>query len=547
MSPPGKGRRICATVGASGMGKSALLETFAIAQNKIVGRRALFVTYNTQKPVPTLFWDANPTQREFCIAGALLHAAGVAKEQLLQLARATTASQAVAVIRRQLGMADDHVLVVCIDELLQVRDSKTIAMFVSGYMLLQDEQKGKLVVVFSAFAENQVEGWISQSGRQLFPIFLGPLLHAEAKSVLLKEVASSPGNLATWLQEDFADKVVRVVATHPRSLFDFLPGQVECSPQQQSVPGLVTSVFAQTPRFGELICSARSRFEELLQDRFKEYSDDVLIQLGLQIEDPKTHERLLVPFLTRALAYSQAQPSPVCQLLRSALDADLLVTKETRVRAEGVVQSFEGMMRLVHGHGRLDQLFFGAKVGSSLKDNVYSFLPANRPADLLTRVDGFGTSSDALLKRLRSGQVVVSRKSNEPGIEHMSPLFDNDGTMVALLVTQIKAGTSPPALYYKNGQRVPPTKVCAELCRRATIVGTKVIGEATDIIDVIPVVMINSACPLSGSRKAVQLGHDELALWLHPLMPLQMIEEAEEVDTGDSLSHDPDPGDAEAV
>lgn len=542
MSASGKGHQVCATVGHSGKGKSALLEAVAVEQHSVTTRKSLFITYNSSMPVPSMFWESlSKRESNQCLernlAAALLHGTQVDPQALEKLPEDTRAADAIQEIRSRFSMQEDHTLIVFVDELVKVerRHGKEQAeALVSKCMELQSLAEGSLVFVFSAFTQKQAKGWLSSSGRNLYPVPLEPLRPTEAKEMLLKEINNNPkyGWLEAWLNHKDTAKMQRILASHPRAFFDFLP-QCDHMDPTLSLPSVMSRVFEKVDGLDTPMAELIERLQVVLRRPKSDVTgDDALVQKGV-LEDSTCFGLRLVPICMRAMAYISGAQLPWQMYIRAAFDADLQCSVITRVQAEGVVRHFEALKRLAFADESavLSDVYPGAQVGGRIRNCRYSFSPVQGLLRdrLVVYIDDFSPGNSArVMELLSEGRIVVSLKPNEKAIEHLVPLFSEETKeLVAVLACQVKAGSSCPQLYVE-GDRVPVDKICERLCQAAKAAGLRAINNS---LTVIPLLMVNFDCQLASTRFSyVQLHPAALREWLHPLTPLQMLEEPVEDD-----------------
>ena len=216
----GKGWKVCATVAASGMGKSALLETVALRQLQVKGQRVLYVTYSTETfQVPDVLLQPGTPHGVAC---SLLWAAG-AKEEDLERLEDVSPKNAVAFIRKAYKMNEEDALVVFVDELVQL--GATAEGMLRSYMNLQESCPCQIAIVFSSFSTTQLCSWSFVSGRELYPVPLGVLDPQKVAEALAEEAKGVKGK--EWLRDiqkkSWMWQVVQGVAVHPRTAFTYLP------------------------------------------------------------------------------------------------------------------------------------------------------------------------------------------------------------------------------------------------------------------------------------------------------------------------------------
>ena len=497
----GKGWKVCATVAASGMGKSALLETVASRQLQVKGRRVLYVTYNT----PTFRVPETVLGREtpHGVACSLLWAAGAKEEDLGRL-EDVSPKDAINFIRQKFEMNPEDALVVFVDELVQL--GATAQGMLRSYMNLQESCPCQIAIVFSSFSTTQLSTWRSDSGRELYPVPLGVLDPQKVAEALAQEAKDAEGK--EWLRkiqkESDLWKVVHGVAVHPRTAFTHLPR----FPLQQDVElqaHISNLIFNNT----KLEDHARALVPDISQILAKpmELKEglDALLECGL-IHQDKENGYCIEPFMIRLVAFMNWQWAGQAAL-RSALLSDLQVNKKQRVAGEGVVQNWEVVLRQGFGQDlvTLGELFRGA-VCQRLPKKGFKLSPAKQPNHWIAKVGSF-KEVKTVRKLLEAGSLVVSGNVGEAGIEHISPLFNEENKLVAALVFQVKSGTTPD----NKGVRA-----LIEAARKA---GEKAVPKC----QIIPVIMTNYEAD-TVDRKAVQLLGAGFHKWLGPLMPLRMIE-----------------------
>ena len=497
----GKGWKVCATVAASGMGKSALLETVALRQEK-QGRKVLYVTYSTETfRVPDVLLQRGTPHGVAC---SLLWAAG-AKEEDLQQLEDVSPKDAVAFIRKAYKMNEEDALVVFVDELVQL-EVEAAKKMLKEYMSLQGQCLSKIAIVFSSFSTTQLSTWRSDSGRELYPVPLGVLDPQKVAEALAQEAKDVKGK--EWLR-DIQKKswmwlVVQGVAVHPRTAFTYLP---EYSLSEEVQLGLqISNLIAQNTKLEDHARKLRTHVPQLLAKPMElKEGLDALLECGL-IHQDKENGYCIEPFMIRLVAFMNWQWAGQAAL-RSALLSDLQVNKKQRVAGEGVVQNWEVVLRQGFGQDlvTLGELFRGA-VCWSLKEDRYKLSPAKQPNHWIAKVPSF-KDVKTVRKLLEEGSLVVSGNVGEAGIEHISPLFNEENKLVAGLAYQVKSGTTPD----NKGVRA-----LIEAARKA---GEKAVPKC----QIIPVIMTNYEAD-TVDKAAVQLLGAGFHNWLRPLMPLRMIE-----------------------
>ena len=497
----GKGWKVCATVAASGMGKSALLETVALRQLQVKGRRVLYVTYSTETfQVPGVLLQRGTPHGVAC---SLLWAAG-AKEEDLERLEDVSPKNAVAFIRKAYKMNEEDALVVFVDELVQL--GATAEGMLRSYMNLQESCPCQIAIVFSSFSTTQLCSWSSDSGRELYPVPLGVLDPQKVAEALAEEAKGVKGK--EWLRDiqkkSWMWQVVQGVAVHPRTAFTYLPASSLNEELQLAIQ--IFELFSKNTKLEDHATKLRAHVPQLLAKplEFREGLED-LLECGIIRKDEDSTYRIEA-FMIRFLAFTPNTWSGK-SFLCNALLADLQVSKRNRVFGEDVAQNFEVLLRQGFGQDlvTLGELFRGA-VCWSLKEDRYKLSPAKQPNHWIAKVGSF-KEVKTVRKLLEAGSLVVSGNVGEAGIEHISPLFNEENKLVAVLAYQVKSGTTPDP------------KSVRELIEAARKAGEKAVPKC----QIIPVIMTNYEAD-TVDRKAVQLLGAGFHKWLRPLMPLRMIE-----------------------
>ncbi len=497
----GKGWKVCATVAASGMGKSALLETVALRQLQVKGRRVLYVTYSTETfQVPGVLLQRGTPHGVAC---SLLWAAG-AKEEDLQQLEDVSPKNAVAFIRKAYKMNEEDALVVFVDELVQL-EVEAAKRMLKEYMSLQGQCLSKIAIVFSSFSTTQLCSWSFVSGRELYPVPLGVLDPQKVAEALAEEAKGVKGK--EWLRDiqkkSWMWQVVQGVAVHPRTAFTYLPASSLNEELQLHLQ--ISNLIAQNTNLEDHARKLWTHVPQLLAkpSEFREGLEG-LLECGIIRKDEDSYR--IEAFMIRFLAFMPNTWSGK-SFLCNALLADLQVSKRNRVFGEDVAQNFEVLLRQGFGQDlvTLGELFRGA-VCQRLPKKGFKLSPAKQPNHWIAKVGSF-KEVNTVRKLLEAGSLVVSGNVGEAGIEHISPLFNEENKLVAVLAYQVKSGTTPDP------------KSVRELIEAARKAGEKAVPKC----QIIPVIMTNYEAD-TVDRKAVQLLGAGFHKWLRPLMPLRMKE-----------------------
>eukprot|EP00971_Amphidinium_carterae_P202948 4027486-Amphidinium_carterae.1 len=201
-----------------------------------------------------------------------------------------------------------------------------------------------------------------------------------------------------------------------------------------------------------------------------------------------------------------------------------MVGKATRVLFESVVYCYEALVREAFGHreGELQQFFRGAGNITGTQDTYKVQVRDQRVVEIKV-VKSFGSATwPAVMGWLRSGCIVRSKQTNEPGVEFLSPLFahDND-SLKAAIAWQVKGGTDQVRL---NGKKVPDREACEKLlclCEQSTAAHNLRQSGVT----VIPGLIARRQLGVAQiTTPSVQILGEGTRAWLRPVMPLQSFE-----------------------
>ena len=401
-------------------------------------------------------------------------------------------------------MNEEDALVVFVDELVQL-EVEAAKRMLKEYMSLQGQCLSKIAIVFSSFSTTQLCSWSFVSGRELYPVPLGVLDPQKVAEALAEEAKGVKGK--EWLRDiqkkSWMWQVVQGVAVHPRTAFTYLPASSLNEELQLHLQ--ISNLIAQNTNLEDHARKLWTHVPQLLAkpSEFREGLEG-LLECGIIRKDEDSYR--IEAFMIRFLAFMPNTWSGK-SFLCNALLADLQVSKRNRVFGEDVAQNFEVLLRQGFGQDlvTLGELFRGA-VCQRLPKKGFKLSPAKQPNHWIAKVGSF-KEVNTVRKLLEAGSLVVSGNVGEAGIEHISPLFNEENKLVAVLAYQVKSGTTPDP------------KSVRELIEAARKAGEKAVPKC----QIIPVIMTNYEAD-TVDRKAVQLLGAGFHKWLRPLMPLRMIE-----------------------
>ena len=413
---------VMATAGVKGIGKTRLLHEMCTTWlSETEARAALRVDFNGGS---TWHGRKDPTQ---AFSQVLLRYAGMRPDDAVWCSEALPWEKVMWALRRKLGLADDALLLVGVDELIELEKkygSNSTSLFLSTIMQAQDESllSGHRPVVFiwTALVESYIKKRASDSGRKVRLISLTGLPPEEALDLVPPEIRTAFEATAGRKQ------LLRQILGHPRLMFDALQ-------EAYSTCGLPETTSALVQFRKTMISIAKFDHREALQ------SDEVRLWFSPSATLlPGMHDDLASRGLVHAVRFGDKRKSvlhplivqswadrhrePLANQIKKMLEEDSVLETTHEKKFEAVMLHFDAAVRLAleKESCTLEQLFPGASLKPESLRAVRVMPGLQYSGDSVVELDSFD-DVDKVMSSLEYGSIVVSQKRTEKGIEYLVP------------------------------------------------------------------------------------------------------------------------------
>jgi hypothetical protein len=444
--------------GVKGIGKSEIEGRICAGWAKMAlgeNAKTIYVTYNGGGAANSYCTDKMQILRNGGYGNSfghlLLVACGIPEEVAIQV----PILRALSYVREKLG-CEEAPLVICVDEVIEL-DRGEVATEVntevestwppssrcmSALMKLQDQEKGKLIFVFTGILDSMFVTLKSLSGRSVdtLPLSLLPLsdVFEHIISPTLKKLAKA---------QPAVHQLVLSCAGHPRATTDGLSSATASWKEDETIS--TAALIAARTR----IVSVSSKFdttyltEDILHRWFELSAVSVelksqLLSKGI-LQSLENGVEFLFPLLLQQWAHDNAQTT-YGHHLGALFEADLILDSDSEKHMEAVMFHYEAVLRKsMNGKTfSLSDLYKSKHIGETFKDRVVSAPVPPNTVSLVRFMANFN-DIDETLRLLRSGFVVVSKAHSEAGVEYLAPYYEDKALVVACVQCKfVKAGTN---------------------------------------------------------------------------------------------------------
>ncbi|CAJ1453784.1 unnamed protein product [Effrenium voratum] len=420
IAPPLGKSSVMVTAGVKGIGKTRLLHEMCTTWlSETAARAALRVDFNGS----TWHGRKDPTQ---AFSQVLLRYAGMRPDDAAWCSEALPWEKVMWALRRKLGLADDALLLVGVDELIELEKkygSNSTSLFLSTIMQAQDESllSGHRPVVFiwTALVESYFKKRSSDSGRKVRLISLTGL-PPEALNLVPQKIRRAFEATAGRKQ------LLRQILGHPRLMFDALQDAFSTCGLPETTSALVQ--FRKT-----MISIAKLDHPEALK------SDEVRLWFSPSATlPPGMHDDLASRGLVHAARFGDKRKSvlhplvlqswadrhrePLANQIKKMFEEDSVLETTHEKKFEAVMLHFDAAVRLAleKESCTLEQLFPGANLKPESLPAVRVMPGLQYSGDSVVELDSFD-DVDEVMSSLEYGSIVVSQKRTEKGIEYLVP------------------------------------------------------------------------------------------------------------------------------
>ncbi|CAJ1343796.1 unnamed protein product [Effrenium voratum] len=420
IAPPLGKSSVMVTAGVKGIGKTRLLHEMCTTWlSETAARAALRVDLHGS----TWHGRKDPTQ---AFSQVLLRYAGMRPDDAAWCSEALPWEKVMWALRRKLGLADDALLLVGVDELIELEKkygSTSTSLFISTIMQAQDESllSGHRPVVFiwTALVESYFKKRASDSGRKVRLISLTGL-PPEALNLVPQKIRRAFEATAGRKQ------LLRQILGHPRLMFDALQDAFSTCGLPETTSALVQ--FRKT-----MISIAKLDHPEALK------SDEVRLWFSPSATlPPGMHDDLASRGLVHAARFGDKCKSvlhplvlqswadrhrePLANQIKKMFEEDSVLETTHEKKFEAVMLHFDAAVRLAleKESCTLEQLFPGANLKPESLRAVRVMPGLQYSGDSVVELDSFD-DVDEVMSSLEYGSIVVSQKRTEKGIEYLVP------------------------------------------------------------------------------------------------------------------------------
>ena len=420
---------------ATGGGKTAFLRTIAarhFVKDRDGNGAGVFVTYNETSDV----YPVEKGEETRCFGAQLL--LSCLDSRTAEIAtRAKTLDDALAVVRRLMGVPGTTPLTICVDEISKLDKQKNegydpAQATISALKKYGDEQGASPVYfVFSSLiaAYEALADTTPGSQKPIKKIPLKSLTHEAAHSLLDDKgkdlVRRSPAH----------EMIFGALSGHPRAIVEgFIPlsGKATADDTDASITRMIDAIFERC-KFAHYLSSdtstpAWAALTEAVHSWFGGKAQTNIAKLHGWVQD----EHTLLPLALRY--YARKHASPLAKALKNVYDVDYGVRASHEKDVERLLYNFEIVQKLcLNGTTTgvpVKEFFVGGQTKGGVTEHfqqtrLYWVDTPDSVEEPTIRVASFRLDkfSEVVVPELLRGKTVIPSLQNEAGVDYLCPFF----------------------------------------------------------------------------------------------------------------------------